>query len=426
MKPRTLCLVILPAMAAAFAGSLHAEDRNSAIARESAAMRERLVEMRRDFHRHPELSNREERTSEKIAETLRALQIPVQTGVAKYGVVATIKGGKPGKNVAVRADIDALPIDETMDVPYKSLNKGVKHACGHDLHTTVGLATAQLLWKHRAELPGTVTMIFQPAEEGPPPGEAGGAPLMIQEGLLDRIKPAAMFALHSMPTVPVGMASYRPGGEMASSDRFKITVTGKQSHGAEPHRGIDPIVIASQLVLALQSIDSRRIDPVEPVVVTIGTFHGGMRFNIVAPVVEMEGTLRTLSPTVRDEARRLISEISTGIASAGGATAAVRFEDAAANPVLMNDEALSRFGDASLRRTLGQSNVRVDPPRMVAEDFAHFAQRVPSFYFFIGVGNEAKGITGNLHTAEFDIDEEALVFGTTAMTNLVWDYLEAK
>lgn len=248
---------------------------------------------------------------------------------------------------------------------------------------------------------------------------------MIQEGLLDRIKPAAMFALHSMPTVPVGSASYRPGGQMASSDRFKITVTGKQSHGAEPHRGIDPIVIGSQLVLALQSIASRRIDPVEAVVVTVGTFHGGMRFNIVAPIVEMEGTLRTLSPAVRDEARRLIVEISSGVAAAGGATATVKFDEAA-NPVLMNDEALSRFGDASLRRTLGQSNVRQDPPRMVAEDFAHFAQRVPSFYFFIGVGNAAKGITGNLHTAEFDIDEDALVFGTKAMTNLVWDFLESK
>lgn len=422
MKKRALCLIL----AAAFAGPLHSEDRTAAIARESAAMRERLVEMRRDFHRNPELSNREERTSKKIAETLRALQIPVETGVAKYGVIATIKGGKPGKNVAVRADIDALPIEETMDVPYKSQNKGVKHACGHDLHTTVGLATAELLWKHRAELPGTVSVIFQPAEEGPPSGEAGGAPLMIREGLLDRIKPAAMFALHSMPTVPVGMASYRPGAQMASSDRFKITVTGKQSHGAEPHRGIDPIVIGSQIVLALQSIDSRRIDPVEPVVVTVGTFHGGLRFNIVPPVVEMEGTLRTLSASVRDEARRLISEISSGVAAAGGATAAVRFEDAAANPVLVNDEALSRFSDASLRKTLGQSNVRQDPPRMVAEDFAHFAQRVPSFYFFIGVGNVAKGITGNLHTAEFDIDEDALVFGTKAMTNLVWDYLETK
>lgn len=423
MKKTALCLILA---AAAFARPLHSEDRSATISRESAAMRERLVEMRRDFHRHPELSNREERTSKKIAETLRALGIPVETGVAKYGVIATIKGGRPGRNVAVRADIDALPIEETMDVPYKSMNKGVKHACGHDLHTTVGLATAELLWKHRADLPGTVTVIFQPAEEGPPSGEAGGAPLMIQEGLLERIRPAAMFALHSMPTVPVGMASYRPGGQMASSDRFKITVTGKQSHGAEPHRGIDPIVIGSQLVLALQSIDSRRIDPVEPVVVTVGTFHGGMRFNIVAPLVEMEGTLRTLSTAVRDEARRLISEISSGIAVAGGATATVRFDDAAANPILMNDEALSRFGDASLRRTLGQANVRLDPPRMVAEDFAHFAQRVPSFYFFLGVGNAARGITGNLHTAEFDIDEEALVFGTKAMTNLVWDYLESK
>jgi amidohydrolase len=312
------------------------------------------------------------------------------------------------------------------EVPYKSKTDGVKHACGHDLHTSVAIGVAELLWKHRAELPGTVHIVFQPAEEGPPPGEAGGAPLMIEEGLLKRIKPEAMFALHSMPNNEVGMASWTPGGTMASSDTFKINITGKQSHGAEPHRGIDPIVIGSQLVLALQSIDSRRIDPIEPVVVTIGIFRAGTRFNIVPETAEMEGTLRALSPAVRTEARKLIESITSGVAAAAGATAKVTFQDDASNPVLMNDEKLGPFAEASLKKTLGEKNVIRERPRMIAEDFAHFAEALPSFYYFLGVGNRARGITANLHTPAFDIDEDALVTGTASMTNLVWDYLEQR
>lgn len=419
MRNRLLLLTSL----ALFASSLAASPDFRA---EATKMRASLVEMRRDFHMHPELSNREERTSATIAARLKSLGIPAETGVARTGVVAKIVGGKPGRVIAVRADIDALPINETMDVPYKSLNPGVKHACGHDLHTTVGLATAELLWKHRAELPGTVYVVFQPAEEGPPPGEAGGAPLMISEGLLERMKPEAFFALHTMPTVEVGDATFTPGPQMASSDRFKITVTGKGSHGAEPHRGIDPIVISSQIILGLQAIDSRRIDPLEPIVVTIGQIHSGTRFNVVPDRAEMEGTLRTLSATTRTDARRLIVEISEGVAKSAGATAKVEFDDPSANPPLVNDAKLSVFGEASLVRTLGRDHVRIERPRMIAEDFAQFAERVPSFYFFLGVGNKAKGITGNLHTAEYDIDEDALVIGTTAMTNMVWEYLEEK
>jgi amidohydrolase len=389
---------------------------------EAQKMRPKLVEIRRDLHMHPELSNREERTSKKIAEHLRLIGVPFETGIAKYGVVATIKGGKAGKSVAVRVDIDALPILERNEVPYKSLNPGVKHACGHDLHTTVGLATAEMLWKRRADLPGTVHVIFQPAEEGPPAGEEGGAPLMIKEGLLDRLKPAAMFGIHSMPTVRVGDLTYTPGPQLASSDSFKITITGRGSHGAEPHRSIDPIVIGAQTILALQAIDSRRIDPLEPIVVTIGQFHGGTRFNVIPEKVEMEGTLRTLSPRVREDAKRLITEISEGTARTAGGTAVVEF-DPSSNPPLLNDIALSEFGEQSFVRHFGREHVRRDPPRMVAEDFAHFAELVPSFYFFVGVGNPEKRITGNLHTADFDIDEDALVVGSAAMTHVVWDYL---
>jgi amidohydrolase len=324
----------------------------------------------------------------------------------------------------VRADIDALPIQETNDVPYKSKVDGVKHACGHDAHTAIGLGTAELLWKRRGDLNGTVHVIFQPAEEGPPPGEKGGAPLMIEEGLLDRLKPEAIFGLHSMPNHRVGTVSWTPGATMASSDTFRITITGKQSHGAEPHRGIDPIVIGSQMVLALQTIASRRVDPLEPVVVTVGVFRSGTRHNIVPDSAVLEGTLRTLSPEVRTQARNLIETIATGVAQTAGGTAAIIYLDNPPNPPVINDAALGAFAERSLKKTLGESNVVRDPPRMVAEDFAHFAERVPSFFYFLGVGNPDKGITANLHTAAFDIDEDALVIGATAMTNLVLDYLE--
>jgi amidohydrolase len=419
MRLRRLALLLLPLISLPLAA-----DRRADIRSEALALRPRMVEIRRDFHQHPELSNREQRTGQRIAEHLRALGIPVETGIARNGVLATIRGGRPGKTVMVRADIDALPIQETNDVPYKSKNDGVKHACGHDAHTTVGLATAELLWKRRASLPGTVYVIFQPAEEGPPPGEKGGAPLMIEEGLLDRTKPEAIFGLHSMPNHRVGTAGWTPGAAMASSDTFRITITGKQSHGAEPHRGNDPIVIGSQLVLALQTIDSRRVDPLQPIVVTIGKFTAGTRHNIVPDSAVLEGTLRTLSTQVRDQARSLIETLASGIAQSNGATASVTYIDDPANPPVVNDEALSTLAVASLQKTLGAQNVLRDPPRMIAEDFAHFAQRVPSFFYFLGVGNPEKGITANLHTAAFDIDEDALVVGVTAMTNLVLDYLE--
>ncbi|HUO85685.1 MAG TPA: amidohydrolase [Thermoanaerobaculia bacterium] len=418
---RTTLFLLLLTLASS---SVDGAERHEQILEEARAMKPRLVECRRDFHMHPELSNREERTAKRISEILAGLGIPHTTGIAGHGVVAEIKGGRPGPSVAVRADIDALPIEEVNDVPYRSQNPGVKHACGHDLHATAALGTAELLWKRRASLPGTVFIIFQPAEEGPPPGEEGGAPRMIKEGLLDRIRPAAMFALHSMPTLEVGSVSFAHGAEMASSDRFKITVIGRQSHGAEPHRGIDPIVAASQIVLALQTISSRKIDPLQPVVVTVGMFNAGSRFNIVPGEAVLEGTFRTLDPEVRRKTRESIELISRSVAEGAGAKAEVWFHDSAANPVLINDPELTRFAQRSLESLLGPAHVKIDPPRMIAEDFAHFAERVPSFYFFVGVRNEEKGITANLHTPDFDIDEEALVVGTAAMTNLVLDYLE--
>ncbi|MBI2215639.1 MAG: amidohydrolase [Acidobacteria bacterium] len=412
----TLLVLSLPALAT------HAADSRTSVAADLSAMKQSLVETRRELHMYPELSNREAETSKRIAAWLTARGIPHETGIARHGVAATIKGAKPGPTIAVRADIDGLPIEETLDLPYKSKNRGVKHACGHDVHTTIALATAELLWKRRASLPGTVVVFFQPAEEGPPPGENGGAPLMIEEGFLDRVKPEAMFALHVWPPLRAGEAGFNAGPMWASSDRFKITVNGKGSHGAQPHLGIDPIVVGAQIVMALQTIDSRRVDPLQPVVVTVGSFHGGTRFNIVPPSVELEGTIRTLSPAVRAQTIELLKKLTTETAVAHGATAEV-WLDPSANPVLVNDEKLSAFGRASLEKTLGAGRVKAGIQAMVAEDFALFAERVPSFYFMLGVSNPEKGLTANVHTAAFEPDEDAIVHGAAAMTNLVLDYL---
>src|SRR5437016_9441560 len=242
--------------------------RSDQIARGAEAMRPALVATRRDFHQHPELSNREERTSRIVAERLRALGFDeVRTNVARHGVVAVLKGKQAGPVVALRADMDALPINETMDVPYKSLVPGVKHACGHDAHTTIGLGVAELLSKMRDQIHGSVKFLFQPAEEGPPPGEEGGAALMIKEGALENPRPQAIFGLHTMPTIEAGQIAYHIGPAMASSDRILITIRGKKSHGALPHLGVDAIVVAAECITALQTIHSRRIDPLEPLVI---------------------------------------------------------------------------------------------------------------------------------------------------------------
>ncbi|MFA6956431.1 MAG: M20 family metallopeptidase [Thermoanaerobaculia bacterium] len=422
MKAAAAAVTLVLALAAPAA---LAADSRASVASDLAPMKQSLIETRRELHMHPELSNREVETSKRIAAWLEAKGIPHEAGIARYGVVATIKGAKPGPTIAVRADIDALPIEETLDLPYKSQNPGVKHACGHDVHTTVALATAELLWKRRASLAGTVVVFFQPAEEGAPPGEKGGAPLMIAEGFLDKVKPEAMFALHVWPPLNVGEAGYNAGPMWASSDRFKITVTGKQSHGAQPHLGIDPIVIGSQIVMALQTIDSRRIDPLQPVVVTVGTFNAGTRFNIVPPTAELGGTIRTLSPAVRTQTLELVKKLAMEIAAANGATADV-WLDPESNPVLVNDAKLAAFGAKSLEKTLGTGRVKSGMQAMVAEDFALFAERVPSFYFMLGVSNPAKGLTANVHTAAFEPDEDAIGLGASAMTNLVFDYLESR
>jgi amidohydrolase len=381
-----------------------------------------LVETRRDIHRHPELGNREVRTGTLVAERLRALGIEVRHPVARTGVVGILKGGRPGPVVAVRADLDALPIQERNDVPYKSENPGVKHACGHDAHTTIVLGTAEVLSKLRDRLPGTVVFLFQPAEEGPPEGEEGGAALMIKEGALDAPKVQAVFGLHMDPALPVGEVGWAAGPIFASSDQFVIEIQGKKTHGAYPHTGLDPVPVAAEMVQALQLVVSRQIDAQRPKVLTIGSIHGGNRFNIIADQVTLEGTIRTLDAAVRRDMKERIQRTVTGVATTNGLTAALRWVGEG-NLATMNDVALTRASVPSLQRVYGAAQTREVAPQMGAEDFAALADRVPGLYIKMGVRNEAKGITAMIHTEDFDIDEGVLPLGVKAMSTLVWDYL---
>ncbi|MEK6321229.1 MAG: amidohydrolase [Acidobacteriota bacterium] len=421
-------LVVALALFLSLTPLLSAQDKPSTlrerlIALAAEALRPKLIEQRRDFHMHPELSNREERTSRIVAERLRALGLDeVKTGIAKYGVVALLKGSKPGPVVAVRADMDALPILETIDVPYKSRNPGIKHACGHDVHTTVELGVAEVLSKMRNQISGTIKFIFQPAEEGAPQGEEGGASLMIKEGALENPRPSAIFGLHTMPSIEAGQIAYHSGAAMASSDRFTITIRGKKSHGAQPQLGVDAVIVAAECVTALQTIRSRRIDPLEPLVITVGTVNGGDRYNVIASEVKMEGTMRTLNEDVRQRAQEMMRQTLASVASAYGATADLQFDGP--NPVTYNDPRLVEEMLPTIRRLVGDANVIAPKPFMPAEDFSYYQKVVPGFYYFLGVGNKAKGITAGWHTAEFDVDEESLVVGVKVMTNVLLDYLD--
>jgi amidohydrolase len=415
-------LLLVPA-AAPSSATIAPAPREQRINDAAEAMRSQLVACRRDFHMHPELSNREERTGHIIAERLRALGLDeVRENVAHHGVVALLRGAKPGPTVAVRADIDALPINETMDVPYKSLTPNVKHACGHDVHATVELGVAEVLSKMREEMNGNVKFIFQPAEEGVPTGEEGGAKMMIKEGALENPRPTAIFGLHTEPNVQVGQIGYQSGPAMASSDTFSITIHGKGAHGAQPQLGVDAVVVASQCVLALQNIRSRRIDPLEPLVITVGTINGGSRFNVIADTVKMTGTMRTHNAEVRDRSIALMRETLQNVTAAYGATFDLDFTDS--NPVTYNEPALVAETLPTIRRVVGEKNTLVLKPFMPAEDFSYYQKVVPGFFYFLGVGNRAKGITAGWHTAEFDVDEDSLVVGVKVMSNVLLDYLD--
>ncbi len=387
-----------------------------------------IVEIRHQLHQNPELSNRETETAALVADYLKKLGLEVRTGIAKTGVVGILKGGKPGPVVAVRADMDALPVTEQTDLPFRSTKRdtflgqeiGVAHACGHDIHTSVQLGVAKVLKSLQADIPGTVVFVFQPAEEGPPPGEEGGADLMLKEGVFRDVKPAAIFALHSFSDLQVGQVGYNPGPTMAAVDQFVAKVKGKQSHGAYPHLSVDPIVMASQAVLALQTIRSRNLSPLEPSVITVGIFRGGERFNIIPGEVHLEGTVRTYNEEVRGAIERRMGEILDGITRAGGGSYELEYKKNA--PATVNEPALTQASAALLAQSVGAGNVKVVEPSMGGEDFAYFANEIPGFYFRLGV--VAPGTTsGGLHTPTFRADDSAVAIGMKAMSRLLVDWM---
>jgi amidohydrolase len=402
------------------------------IDRRTGEVLSKVVTWRRDLHEHPELSNREFRTSKLVAEHLRSLDIEVRTGVAHTGVVGVLRGGKPGPVLALRADMDALPVAEEVNLPFASKVRtqyngqevGVMHACGHDNHVSILMGVAEVLAGMKEKIPGTVKFIFQPAEEGSPPGEEGGAGLMITEGALENPKIDAIFGLHVFP-FPVGKVVYRPGAIMASSDTFRIVVHGRQTHGALPWLGVDPIVVASQIVLGLQTITSRQIDlTAAPAVITIGRLQGGVRFNIVPDSALLEGTIRAFDPKMQDEIHRRIHRTAEMIAQSAGASAEVIIERG--NPVTYNDPALTERMSATLKRVAGADAVSVGPPTTTSEDFSLFEQKIPGLFFFLGVTpkDADPGKVASNHSPRFFADEAALPTGVRLLANLAVDYLQ--
>ena len=417
-------------------GSLSGQNSLTAMADQKAkAILPKLIEWRRYLHQHPELSNREVKTAEYIAAHLKKLGLEVQTGVAKTGVVAILKGGKPGPVVALRADMDALPVQERVDVPYKSTatadylgqTVSVMHACGHDTHVAMLMATAEVLTDMKKEVPGTVKFIFQPAEEGPPGDEKGGAPLMIQEGVMDNPKVDAIFGIHISSSLEVGKLKYKSGPFMASSDWFHIKIMGKQTHGSTPWTGIDPIVAGTQIINALQTIVSRQSDLTKaPVVITVGKFHSGLRSNIIPEEAILDGTIRTLDSKMQKDVHERIKTTVQKIAESSGAVAEVTIDSKTL--VTFNTPELVDMMLPSLEAAAGKDNLSAGTWTTGAEDFSFFGEKAPSFFF--NLGGMPKGMDPDKatphHTPDFMIDDSQLDVGVKAFCHLVFDYAKLK
>jgi amidohydrolase len=427
--------LLFAALACAF--SAHAQDtaaQRPEVADAAQRLQPKVVAWRRDFHQHPELGNRETRTAKIVASHLRKLGLEVKTGIATTGVVALLKGGKPGPRLALRADMDALPVTERVDLPFASKatamfrgeQVGVMHACGHDAHTGILMGVAEALAAMQAELPGEVLFVFQPAEEGPPDGEKGGAPQMLAEGIFREFKPQAMFGLHVFSTLPVGTIGVREGPLMAASDRFNIQVIGRQTHGSRPWGGIDPIVAAAELIGSAQTIVSRRTDIAKlPAVVTFGAVKGGIRYNIIPERVELIGTIRTFDENVRQKIFADLKNVSEHVAAAHGAMVETNIPDQAGNPVTFNDPALTARMRPSLQAAAGQDRVIESPLQMGAENFSYYAREVPAMFFFVGAtpaGQDPVTAPSN-HSPEFFLDESALDLGLRALLQVSLDYL---
>jgi amidohydrolase len=380
-----------------------------------------IIKLRRFLHMNPELSQREFETSKLVTSQLLAMGLEVKTGTAKTGVTGLLRGGQSGVTIALRADLDALPIQEDTALPYQSLNPGVMHACGHDIHTAIALGTAQVLVRLKDRIRGNIKFIFQPGEEGPPAGEEGGASLMIKEGVLDDPPVWAVIALHVWPDVPVGRAIFTSGPALAGADGFEILLKGRGAHGARPYEGIDAIVLASQVVLAIHSTLSRTNRPDDPAVVSIGKIQGGVRSNIIADEVRLSGTARTLSEVNRTRIERLLYDISDGITKPLGAQFELHYNRGTL-PVY-NHPDLADILLPSLRSALGKNNVSPHPPQMVAEDFSEFSQRVPGFYFLLGVRPAGAQAAPPLHSPGFNPDEKSIAVGIKAAAHLLLDGL---
>ena len=430
MRPFVLAAALCSTFAATPARAQeHRGDLRAEIERLVAEVNPRVVAWRRDIHENPELGNREFRTSALVADHLRSLRMEVRTGVAHTGVVGVLRGGRPGPTVALRADMDALPVAEMVDLPFASRVRteyngqevGVMHACGHDNHVAILMGAAEVLAALRDQLPGTVVFLFQPAEEGPPEGEEGGADLMIEEGALSDPEPEAIFGLHVWPT-EVGTLAYRPEGAMAASEGLYIKIVGRQTHGALPWAGVDPIVTASQVVMGLQAIISRQSDlTTAPAVITIGSIHGGVRSNIIPDSVVMVGTIRTFDEGMRAEIHERIRRTAEQIAGAAGAEAVVRIASGGA-PVTYNDPDLTRWAIPTLEGAAGADAVSVSPPITGAEDFSLYQKRIPGLFFFLGGLPQGRASQPN-HSPLFFVDEGALPVGVKAMAGLAVDYL---
>lgn len=409
----------------------YAQSLDSEIERRTAGVSQKTVEWRRDFHQNPELSKEEVRTAKIVAAHLRSLGMEVKEGVGGTGVTGLLRGAKAEPVVALRADMDALPVVEETGLPFASTKKGtyggqevgVMHACGHDAHTAMLMGVAEVLAGMKDRLQGSVKFIFQPAEEG-----EGGAVAMIRDGVLENPKPSAIFGLHVMSSEHTGKVNYRAGGLMAASDRFEIHIQGKQTHGAYPWRGVDPIVVASQIVLGLQTITSRQLDPtLAPAIVTVGSFQGGLRYNIIPDEVKLVGTTRALDPDMRRDIHVRLRRTAEHIAQSAGATARVTI-DPNGTGVTWNDIPLTETMAPTLQRIAGEGNAVVINPTVVAEDFSAFQEQIPGVFIFLGVTPTSTSLmeAAPNHSPRFFVDEAAMPLGVRTLAALAVDYLAAQ
>ena len=424
MKKLGLLVLVL------FAFSLQAQEHN--LSKDYEAIESKVIDWRRDIHQNPELGNREFKTAEKIAKHLKSLGIEVQTGVAHTGVVGLLKGDNPGKVVALRADIDALPVTERNDLPYKSTvtstfmgeDVGVMHACGHDTHTAILMGVAEVMAKNKDKIKGSVKFIFQPAEEGPPPGEEGGALLMVKEGVMQNPKVDAIFGLHINSQTPVGTIRYKSGGTMAAAQSFTIKVKGKQSHGSQPWSGVDPILISAKIIDGLQTIISRETNLTnEAAVITVGKIKSGVRFNIIPESAEMIGTIRTLDYDMKDKLNKRMVEMVSTIAKAYGGEATCEIKDA--TDITYNNPELVEQMLPTMKRVAGVGNINTQKAITGAEDFSYFQREAPGFFFFLGGMTPGNTASFPHHTPDFKIDDSDLLLGVRTLTEMSLDYLNS-